>query len=68
MAALIQGKKLTLKYFGIPALGEPLRILLTLGDFNWDDVRVRSCRIFLRKYTEILLITSVSPSFSPTFE
>lgn len=39
-AALTNGKKLKLVYFGIPALGEPLRLLLALGDFDWEDVKV----------------------------
>lgn len=29
--------KLALYYFGIPALGEPIRMLLTLGGFDWED-------------------------------
>jgi len=37
---LIKGKKLKLVYFGIPALGEPIRLLLHLGDFDWEDVKV----------------------------
>jgi len=30
-------KKISLTYFKIPALGEPLRILLHLGGFDWSD-------------------------------
>ena len=33
-------KKLILKYFDIPALGEPIRALLILGGFDWEDDRV----------------------------
>lgn len=29
--------KVVLKYFDIPALGEPIRMLLVLGNFDWDD-------------------------------
>jgi len=29
-----------LMYFGIPALGEPLRMLLEMGGFKWEDQRV----------------------------
>ena len=32
--------KMTLSYFGIPALGEPCRLLLELGDFDWEDKRI----------------------------
>jgi hypothetical protein len=39
-AKLVKGKKLKLVYFGIPALGEPLRLLLALGNFDWEDVKV----------------------------
>jgi len=34
------GKKLTLTYFPLPALGEPLRLLLELGGFDWTDNQV----------------------------
>lgn len=30
-------KKWTLYYFNIPALGEPIRMLLELGGFDWED-------------------------------
>jgi hypothetical protein len=43
---LVKGKKLKLVYFGIPALGEPIRLLLHLGDFDWEDVKVRNERRF----------------------
>lgn len=36
----LQGKKLTLTYFPLPALGEPLRLLLELGGFDWTDNQV----------------------------
>lgn len=29
--------KLVLSYFDIPALGEPIRLLLEMGDFNWEN-------------------------------
>ena len=29
-----------IKYFGLPALGEPIRILLHLGKMEWEDVIV----------------------------
>jgi hypothetical protein len=29
--------KYNLKYFGLPALGEPVRMMLHLGKFDWDD-------------------------------
>jgi len=29
--------KYNFKYFGLPALGEPIRILLHLGKFDWED-------------------------------
>lgn len=32
--------KLTLKYFDIPALGEPIRVLLLLGYWEWEDDRI----------------------------
>lgn len=37
----LQGKKLTLTYFPLPALGEPLRLLLELGGFDWTDNQVK---------------------------
>lgn len=39
-AELSKNEKLVLKYFDIPALGEPIRLLLVLGGFNWEDERV----------------------------
>lgn len=33
-------QKMQLKYFNIPALGEPIRLLLELGSFDWEDQRV----------------------------
>mmetsp|Transcript_21181 Transcript_21181/g.68328 ORF Transcript_21181/g.68328 Transcript_21181/m.68328 type:complete len:331 (-) Transcript_21181:1614-2606(-) len=32
--------KLVLKYFDLPALGEPIKILLILGGFAWEDQKV----------------------------
>lgn len=32
--------KIILKYFDIPALGEPIRMLLTLGGLEWVDERI----------------------------
>ena len=37
---LTKKTKLKLKYFDIPALGEPIRLLLELGGFDWEDERV----------------------------
>lgn len=34
-------KKMKLTYFDIPALGEPIRLLLELGGFDWEDCRVQ---------------------------
>ncbi|KAK3256507.1 hypothetical protein CYMTET_34365 [Cymbomonas tetramitiformis] len=31
----------TLKYFGIPALGEPIRLVLHLGGLDWKDERMQ---------------------------
>jgi len=42
LASLTKPKKqkMHLKYFNIPALGEPIRLLLELGSFDWEDQRV----------------------------
>jgi hypothetical protein len=34
------GRKLTVTYFDIPALGEPIRILCVLGGLDWEDKKV----------------------------
>mmetsp|Transcript_19157 Transcript_19157/g.24855 ORF Transcript_19157/g.24855 Transcript_19157/m.24855 type:complete len:286 (+) Transcript_19157:49-906(+) len=39
-AEISKNEKLRLQYFDIPALGEPIRVLLSLGRFNWIDERV----------------------------
>eukprot|EP00614_Pseudopedinella_elastica_P020937 CAMPEP_0172616432 /NCGR_PEP_ID=MMETSP1068-20121228/64428_1 /TAXON_ID=35684 /ORGANISM="Pseudopedinella elastica, Strain CCMP716" /LENGTH=254 /DNA_ID=CAMNT_0013421859 /DNA_START=76 /DNA_END=840 /DNA_ORIENTATION=+ len=33
----LKNKKITITYFNIPALAEPLRALLVLGDYDWSD-------------------------------
>ncbi|KAJ8611312.1 hypothetical protein CTAYLR_006620 [Chrysophaeum taylorii] len=40
LALFAKRDKLVLKYFDIPALGEPIRVLLALGELDWDDERV----------------------------
>lgn len=40
-SSLRKAGKMTLSYFDIPALGEPIRLLLSMGKFDWEDNTVQ---------------------------